>query len=55
MLKSILNIKDVQQLDKKAQKSINGGIKFPIGCQTKVDCYFIDRASQCVNNICVFL
>ncbi|WP_024770002.1 hypothetical protein [Aquimarina macrocephali] len=39
MLSKILNLKDVQQLDKKQQKTINGGILYPIGCRTRRDCF----------------
>ncbi|WP_420574956.1 hypothetical protein [Kordia sp.] len=55
MLKSILNLEGVQKLNKKEQENINGGIQFPIGCVRRSDCFFIDRASRCVNRICVFL
>ncbi len=55
MLKTILNVKGAQELNKKEQGNINGGIRFPIGCVRRSDCFFIDRASRCVNRICVFL
>ncbi|AXG68157.1 hypothetical protein KORDIASMS9_00347 [Kordia sp. SMS9] len=55
MLKSILNLEGVQELKKEAQKGIQGGIQFPIGCVDRRDCFFIDRASRCINRICVFL
>jgi len=44
-----------KSLDKKEQQSINGGLRFPIGCVTRRDCFFVDFASRCVNRICVFL
>ncbi len=44
-----------KSLNKTEQKSINGGIRFPIGCQRRQDCFFIDFASRCVNRRCVFL
>lgn len=55
MLKSILDVKGAKTLNKKEQSDINGGIQFPIGCVTRSDCFFIDRASLCVNRMCVFL
>lgn len=55
MLKSILNVKGVQEISKKEQQDIHGGIQFPIGCVRRSDCFFIDRASRCVNGFCVFL
>ncbi|EZH71869.1 hypothetical protein ATO12_05690 [Aquimarina atlantica] len=38
MLSKILRLKDVQQLNKKQQETINGGIQHPVGCRTKRDC-----------------
>ncbi|WP_298510364.1 hypothetical protein [uncultured Kordia sp.] len=55
MLKSILNLEGAKELNKKEQGNINGGIRFPIGCVRRSDCFFIDRASRCVNGICIFL
>ncbi|NAS29507.1 hypothetical protein GTQ40_00845 [Flavobacteriaceae bacterium R38] len=55
MLKDILKLNGVQQLNKKEQNNINGGVQFPIGCSTRRDCFFIDRAARCVNGLCVFL
>ena len=55
MLKSILTLNGVQKLNKKEQEALNGGIQFPIGCVRRQDCFFIDRASRCVNRQCVFL
>jgi len=53
MLKDINSLG--KTLSKSEQKSINGGIRFPIGCRTRRDCFFIDFASACVRNLCVFL
>ncbi|MFD2563830.1 hypothetical protein [Aquimarina rubra] len=40
MLSKILKLKDVEQLNKKQQQGINGGgLQFPIGCQTRRDCF----------------
>ncbi|AXT61566.1 hypothetical protein D1816_14810 [Aquimarina sp. AD10] len=41
MFSKILNLKDVQQLNKKQQETINGGIQFPIGCRTRRDCFIV--------------
>lgn len=38
MLKNILNIKGIQQLDRVKQKSINGGFDFETGCMTLSEC-----------------
>lgn len=38
MLKNILNLEGVQELDKKQQVTINGGIL--IYCNSDDDCYF---------------
>ncbi|SNR70655.1 hypothetical protein [Dokdonia pacifica] len=38
MLKNILNVEGVQELDKKQQTTINGGIL--IYCNSDSDCYF---------------
>ncbi|WP_299628056.1 hypothetical protein [uncultured Tenacibaculum sp.] len=44
-----------KSLTKEEQKSVNGGLRFPIGCQTRRDCFFVDFAVRCINNRCVFL
>ncbi|WP_299258620.1 hypothetical protein [uncultured Aquimarina sp.] len=42
MLSKILELKNVEQLDKKQQKGIKGGtIQYPIGCQTRRDCFIV--------------
>ena len=53
MLKNVNSLG--KKLSKSEQKSINGGLRFPIGCQRRQDCYFVDYAVRCINNRCVFL
>ncbi len=53
MLKNVSSLG--KSLSKSEQKSVNGGIRFPIGCYRRQDCFFVDYASVCINNRCVFL
>ncbi len=39
MLSKILKLTAVQQLNKEQQRSINGGLQYPIGCRTRRDCF----------------
>ncbi|WP_160114743.1 hypothetical protein [Aquimarina sp. AU474] len=58
MLSKILNLKDVQELNKKQQVSINGGtILYPIGCSRRRDCFEVtgEFGWACINRICVAL
>jgi hypothetical protein len=56
MLKSILNIKGVQKLEKKEQNSIRGGLEFPLDCTDSSQCVIRNIVGYCIveYGICVF-